>query len=587
MTLIAVPTDILGIDKYTITIVTVLHETLKLYTYKKPSLELGKLYKFEVRKKETSKYTIYILEDYKLIGELNWLNDIQNTVIKDELNIEGLGPLYKDSMQVDIAQDVFRETHNKKNIIKHNNFVWANFSKFEKDVGNITGSHYGQYYKTYKPNKYPDNNDIEYEKYFEQSYPYRTKFGHVVHNLKESENSSEFCGEDHIKTSDSNNFVYVDSMFVWVAFRERHIADFFLYFLISAYAKKTRKYPSIKKKTLLDFLSTFLHKPFKVVDNALQNLEKLSLIKYDNIINILSQDKYVRKQEARYNAIAHNQNKPKEIKFWDKKLKKTVLFKAPMIDNIKQSKPYEPVDTHFNPFRPYFDITFPRVARLNSGFVSLILGTKTDMKKFMYELIISSLDEYPICRTRIGYNFFLTPNTQRNYERNSKFLEKRHNYIQFSKHFIETLTDRAKEKIHRIIAKGGKYKETANFIYRQEGNSFKSNRIKWVKSAKTTRLKLSQDIIQKYKRLKVVFSGESKSPHFKEFRQSKPYVFNRIQLDKPFFAVKRGSVAVAANPEGFESFEPFFTYEKNGDFLIDSGTFLKTPNYFLDSTSPS
>jgi len=58
-------------------------------------------------------------------------------------------------------------------------------------------------------------------------------------------------------------------------------------------------------------------------------------------------------------------------------------------------------------------------------------------------------------------------------------------------------------------------------------------------------------------------------------------------LGKEFFALKRGSVAVAANPEGFESFEPFFTYGKNGDFFIDSGTFLKTPSYFLDYTAPS
>jgi len=590
MHILGVPTDVLGFDKFTITVVTIFHETLKLYTYKKPSLELGKLYKFEVRKKTKPSYSFYILESYKLLGELNWLNDTRNLAIKRTLEAEGIGPLYNDTLQSTIKETIFKDVRGKKRITKCNTYVWDNFEDFEKDVYNITGSHYGQFYKTFKPNKYPDNNDLEYEKYFEQDYPFRTKFGHIPHNLKESENSIEFFGENRVKQEDANNFVYVDSNFAKVAFRERHISDFFLYFLIMAYAKKTHRYPTINKKVLIEFLKTFTLKKEKVIEKALKNLEHIGMIKVNaGTINVLSQREYVRKQEARYNAIARNQNRPKEIKFYDEKLKKTVLFKPPVIDSAMPSKPsyIEQVDIHANPFRPYFDLSFAKTTRINSGFVSLILGSKRDMRIFMYELILSSFEEYPICRTRIGYNLFLTPNTQRNYERNNRFLEKRHNYIQFPKHFMDTLTDRAKEKINRMITKGGKFKQTDKFVYRQEGNSYRSERIKWVKSGKTSRLKLSHDILQKYKQFKVVFSGESKSPHFKVFRQSTPYVFSKIQLGKKFFAIKRGSVAVAANPEGFESFEPFFTYGKNGDFFIDSGTFLKTPSYFLDYTAPS
>ncbi|RPJ73118.1 MAG: hypothetical protein EHM20_12755, partial [Alphaproteobacteria bacterium] len=476
MNLLAVPTDVLGFDKFTITVVTIFHETLKLHTYKKPSLELGKLYKFEVRKKTKPSYSFYILEGYTLLGELNWLNDTRNLAIKRTLEAEGIGPLYNDTLQSTVKETVFKEVRDKNRITKYNTYVWDNFEEFEKDVYNITGSHYGQFYKTFKPNKYPDNNDLEYEKYFEQNYPFRTKLGHIPHNLKESENSIEFYGEHRIKPEDVNNFVYVDSNFAKVAFRERHISDFFLYFLIMAYAKKTHRYPTIKKKVLVEFLKTFTLKQEKVIEKALKNLEQIGMIKVNvNVINVLSQCEYVRKQEARYNAIAHNQNRPKEIKFYDEKRKKTILFKPPMVDGTTPSKPtyVEQVDTHFNPFRPYFDLSFAKTTRINSGFVSLILGSKRDMRIFMYELILSSFEEYPICRTRIGYNLFLTPNTQRNYERNNRFLEKRHNYIQFPKHFMDTLTDRAKEKINRIITKGGKFKQTDKFVYRQEGNSYR------------------------------------------------------------------------------------------------------------------
>jgi site-specific DNA-cytosine methylase len=237
----------------------------------------------------------------------------------------------------------------------------------------------------------------------------------------------------------------------------------------------------------------------------------------------------------------------------------------------------------FVPFRPYFDILSAKTAKINCGFVSLIFGRKKDMRSFMYELVISSIG-YPFCRTRIGYNLLLTPNTQRNYERCSKTLEKRHNYIQFSKHLVDSLSKLTRDKIQQVIRKGGKFKQTEKYIYRQEGNSFKNN-IRWVKSEKASRLKLSHDILEKYKLSKVVFSGESKNPHYKKSRQSTPYAMFRIQMGKEFFAVKRGSCAVASNPEGFESFEPFFKYEKNGDFLVDSGNI--SPSYLLSSTASS
>jgi hypothetical protein len=297
-----------------------------------------------------------------------------------------------------------------------------------------------------------------------------------------------------------------------------------------------------------------------------------------NTLNIRSQPEYVRCCEARYNAIAHNQNKPKEIKLYDSKTK-TRIFKAPVfMNNMTQGLAAE-----FVPFRPYFDILAAKTAKINCGFVSLIFGRKKDMRAFLYEMVISSIG-YPFCRTRIGYNLLLTPNTQRNYERCSKTLLKRHNYIQFSKHLVDSLSKLTRDKIQSIIRKGGKFKQTEKYIYRQEGNSYKS--IKWVKSEKASRLKLSHEILSKYKLSKVVFSGESRSPHYKTSRQSTPYALSRIQMGTEFFAVKRGSVAVASNPEGFESFEPFFKYEKNGDFLIDSGNSI-SPSYLLNSTASS
>jgi hypothetical protein len=561
--------------------VSIFHETFKLHTYSEPSLELGKLYKFEVRVKSKPQYTLHILERYTLMGSLNWLNEDRNLQIFKAMEAEGLGPLYKDSIQSDVMKTVNHTLHDPKRMKQYNEFVWDNFNEFEKDVYNIKGSHCGQFYNTFNPKylKHPDTNDLDFRDYFEQDYGYRTKLNHIPHSLEESDPSKEFDGP-RIKVEDGANVVYVDSVFAAIALRERHIAEFFMYFFIIAYMKKTHQYPTINKEKLLKFLKV-LNKPQSTLEALIQHLDKLKMIKIEgNTLNIRSQPEYVRCCEARYNAIAHNQNKPKEIKLYDEKTKTTRIFRSPVfMNNMTQGKAAE-----FVPFRPYFDILSAKTAKINCGFVSLIFGRKKDMRSFMYELVISSIG-YPFCRTRIGYNLLLTPNTQRNYERCSKTLLKRHNYIQFSKHLVDSLSKLTRDKIQQVIRKGGKFKQTEKYIYRQEGNSFKNN-IRWVKSEKASRLKLSRDILSKYKLSKVVFSGESKNPHYKTSRQSTPYAMFRLQMGTEFFAVKRGSCAVASNPEGFESFEPFFKYEKNGDFLIDSGNSI-SPSYLLNSTASS
>jgi hypothetical protein len=183
----------------------------------------------------------------------------------------------------------------------------------------------------------------------------------------------------------------------------------------------------------------------------------------------------------------------------------------------------------------------------------------------MYCEFMASLSQYPLCRTRIAVNLLITPSTQRNYERKYKGLTKRVNWTKITKQYIEGLGKIARARLYAEAAKNKKFKQTPNGIFRQEGNSYKSRIVIWKKNGKCARLRLSQDLIQKYKASKLCFYGESNTPGYTGLRRSRPFVQNRKDIHKNFAAVKRGATAILANAKGFEDFEPFAEYSQNGD----------------------
>ena len=403
-------------------------------------------------------------------------------------------------------------------------------------------------------------------------------------------------GETSSHYPSTKNVAFVDSIFAQVCLRERHIAEFYVYFAIVTYMKRSRRYPSAKASDVLKFLRIFLKEShLKMAGKGiLMHLVRIGMLEIEGdprrspdippgaAVRVLKQASYVRKWEKAWNSKNRRALRPKRI--W-RTADRPVDPLYPMGHNM------EPLqwDAQFaldSVHRPYFDVHFPKTAKMDTGFIHILNKSAADQRAFLYELVVSSW-AYPISRTRIAMNTLILPSTQRHYERKSKFMSKRFNHIEITKDMMERMSLSARQAIANSVRTGGKFKQSrSGKIYRQEGNTYISNRVEWKDSKRCSRLLLSPKLIKLWNAARPVFTKSvtlggmptiSKA-HFMPINEeicsgqslSKTYISKKSQIHKGryFGLSKDGVIVPSTNPDNWTWFEPLLAYDnRNGDLF--------------------
>ena len=387
----------------------------------------------------------------------------------------------------------------------------------------------------------------------------------------------------------------IDSVFAQVILKERHIAEFYVYFTILTYMRKTRCYPNIRASNLLVFLKTFLDNSVmkRSLKGVLIRLKKIGMLEIEgnpqvatdirlkNRISLLNQQSYVRKCEKAWNAKNCNSRKATRI---HNGFDKDFIFHTD-----KDMQPLTPKvqNTIQKVYQPYFDLHFPKTAKMDTGFINLVNGSTADQRAFLYELVVSSWG-YPVCRTRISMNLLFSPSTQRHYERKNRYMGKQFNHLEIPNDMVNRMGLVARENIFKSVRNGGKFKQSrSGKIYRQEGNTYNSNRIEWKNSQKCSRLRLSSKHIKLWRAGKPVFSTSmtmsGKIAHsqarFMPVNDevctgrplSKTYISKKVDIQRSrYFAMNKNGVGIiSTDPQNWSWFEPHLEYDdKNGDFLV-------------------
>jgi hypothetical protein len=529
-------------NNYRLSIITE-YGPVYLYSFDDHYDKLNKIYdfKYKIIQKETFSYNV--LESFESVSAS------RNTRRKIKLN----------------KQDYFSDS---KVYLDHDYNEWN--MDFEEDIQKFckqgTKPH-----KTFK-DYYQEEQNI---KDVWDDYHYGTKLKHLTMGRFRNSSVSNLCHGTKNKTiydlPKTRSIAYIDSIFAMVTLRNRHIAEFYLYFAIMTYMKKSRRFPIAKASHVCEFLKAYLRgRAKKKVKSILLKLQKIGMIdiegnpKYpqdikDNIIKLRSQQTYVSKAEAAWNARAKKGNQPKYIrKVCTKKYISTkITFDTKNID------PEEAIKMH-GTWRPFFDIHFPRTAKVDTGFISLLNSSGFNQRAFLYETFISSIN-YPICRTRIAQNVLVAPKTQISYEQRSTTLYKRFNFTRLTPDMLGHFSSTTLNKIEKLK----KFKITNKAVYRQEGNAFSSERFQWKKSKRCSVLRLSPKFIKRWRAVSPVFNEKLENPRFVPIKgQLKTYTSKKSDIGKAFAIWKNGVCNPSSNPKAWVDFDPLIKYSKNGDRII-------------------
>lgn len=585
---------------------------------------------------EKSGYTIeyLVMASCKEIGSYS-NSDKASTAIAEQKIFElsgNKGTCFRDDIWKKFETQFFNYRNSEEvKKAEENQYVFDRIGAITEDLIQTQGQQYGQWLSTYQPqNKKFDDHEHDQDIWqvidkHRPMYGVKSKYLYVKKPVLNTATKSR-AGDVGLDFEEFGIRVWVDSIHCMVAFRERHVWEWYMYWLLVGYAKKSRRYPRIKLGSVLPFLKKYVIKYRR--GNIVQTLMKMHEIKmieldknlykkmklsYKNLglkdfkkelqeftntyINILSQKKYVRKQEAAYNAKSAKSRKIKRI--WKKNprwKKQGVLCE----DHPKRDKNYSewvgigPVDDSGNEippicegsdihrvWRPYFDIHFPRTAELDIGFVQLINSTLTNMRAYMYELIVSSVDNYPICRTRWRTNLLLSRSAQIHYEKINPNLEKHYNHMEIT----ADMQDRIKPYVLKDMIETGKFKATANGrLLRQEGNSYRSKRVKWTnpKKARQCRLYLSQNQLRAWKYGRPWYekseSGDLINPRYRQVpdvvvEKTQPAVYTSIKKgsEKAFAYIRNGVIVPSTRKRNWREFEPMIEYDGlTGEGIVPS-----------------
>lgn len=480
---------------------------------------------------------------------------------------------------------------------KHNKHFLSQQEFYLNDVKTIKNSNKGEFFDTYRPPKrfvnliYSDPNRIVREiDSAKKHYGIKKEFLQISEEsyLTQNWENTEEYSLNNLPTINKN--LNVDSIFAQVAFREKKIVEFFLYFAISSYMRERNQYTTIPLQAIKDYLKKILNKNrkrIKVMDYLVE-LEKIRMIKINyncETLQLLSQKKFVEYFEKKHNAIAKNQNKIENKSIY---VRTHDGYKKRYVKDMRNNKipypsfrietpqaeahdPYDHLfylnlkDEYYKAYKPYFDISFSRTAKIDMGFIYLLNSSIVDMKSYIYELVISSFGEYHFSRRRIGLNLQISPDTQEFYEQRNQNLQKRYNFTHLSRQYLNSIGESINDlnKLHKV-----RYSESGN-LYLQFGNSFKSKRIFWKKSKKACFLRLSLDTIRKWKDCQPIFTKEVDNPHlipsFKSLRRSPKRVHEFVTFKNANTCTIKNLTLLSTNRKTWEDFDPFLRLDKNGD----------------------
>lgn len=386
--------------------------------------------------------------------------------------------------------------------------------------------------------------------------------------------------------------LYVDSATLQVAFKERHISDIFLYFAINSWMHKTKCYPNAPAGQVLSFIQAFIKNPriAKAGRACLFRLHNIGLlkldiptrggakhIKEDTTVSLLSQQKYISKYEAKWNAVRDKGYNPKFIIGKPSIVRDRKWYPESRLGGkngqglTKASKYLDWV------WQPYFTIYANKTAKMDTGFIHLLNCGKVHMMSWLYEHIVSSW-AYPSCRTKIASNLLITPSTQRMLEKVNLHLLKRYNFLEIPDYMGYAI---ASDAMH-VMRHSPKFKCRDGKLYRQEGNDFTSDRVKWKESETCGRFRLSPKFIKAWQLSRPAHTknyADVCSPHYRPVPdrvlrgQPMPmtYVSKKAELKTGnCFALRKNGLAIpTTNPANWEGFEPLAEYDKlNGDLLV-------------------
>lgn len=460
-------------------------------------------------------------------------------------------------------------------------------------------------YKEQEVWKEPEAEAVATDLLNQADYEYRTKLKHLVKNERwdETELGSECREPMEVKDIGLNRYpatgikMYVDSLAAQVALRERHHTEFFVAFALCSWLKRHRQWPHFKRQDFMRFAEVMAGKLRGQGPRMLAALTRVGWVKrvdldvngvplHDNFGQLrypepvwvcCSQQEYVRKQEAAWNARQAAGLRRKAIRVPDSK-SKTGWKMVGLESETRKPLAYPVLPAVVGAFRPYFDAWATKSVLLDTGFWNLLLCGKSVMQQWLYELTISSWD-IPFCRTRVYGNLLVPESTQRSWERKNQHLSKRYNFLEIPPDMVRRMSKEAVAEIESQV--GRRFRRLGNgVLVRQEGNSFKSDRLRWKKPKGKDRsrwrcawLRSSSKYIRAWQAVRPVWElpasqDRPKASDRAKFRTlpkrvadelswPRTYATTQSQVQDRFFAYRHEQMAVAsANPRNWQDFEP-------------------------------
>ena len=485
--------------------------------------------------------------------------------------------------------------------------AWLRAAALKQDIRHF-GPAAGQWVQTAKAQEEdPDTEIPEVGDLMNQvSRKYRTKPEHLTTkgDLRPSQLSRILGASGDTDYTDIKVKMNVDSQALQVALRERHYAEIFLYFALCAWLRRHRKFPQFTVTQVLQWISDTLTGRAKRCPRAvLKRLITAGLVRAPKRIShanqladtmrlsIVSQSQYVEKHEAAWVA---KQRAVNGLNRGGRKVLNRLIdkknYKYQRIEHVdKDGKrlDFETQKLVDAAIRPYFDIWANKTTTLDLGFSQLVNSGLVVQRAWLYEAVTSSWDR-PVCRTRIMQNILLTRDQQQDYEKKSKTMWKMHNFMEIPQDMLNRLTAPARQTIDMLARRGGKFWiGKSGTYYRQEGNSFKSDRFKWRTSGGAARCRLSPSQVRPWWAVRPVFQAQIISAQETQVVDDARFLpIDRLKPDgRPvktsatrkahlktceYFNVRREAVACpSTDPRSWREFEPLLQLDKrNGDVLV-------------------
>lgn len=405
---------------------------------------------------------------------------------------------------------------------------------------------------------------------------------------------------------------FVDSMTLQVAFREREIVEVLVYFALILYLKRSHHFPTYRIGPALKWLRNFISSGRKqlITKKLFWRLHKMRLIDLacpsrhklndDTVFRIRNQAQYVSKRETAWNYKTGRSWRPWGLWKFNPRLRDG---KGEWIRAEPHDSSGEVILPHtrkgqqlYQMHRPYFDFVCPRTMKMDLGFVHLLNADIFSIRAWTYEMVLGSWDKYPLCRARILRNLLVTKSTQIRYERASTHMLKHYNYTEIPADMLDRLMPNINNSIFAIIEKNGKFKiSRSGRVYRQEGNSYTSDRCKWKTSTTCARIKLSQKMLRAWAQIQPHFQTRISDGRTEYGGADMMRIDSRlhkadtekllpvVQIQKkseigtrPYFGIYRHGLRVpTTDPRNWDGFDPLLVYEPGtgdrvvADFLVN------------------